>query len=51
MKYRIYIDKELIGLEVIEKCFDKKKDFYEFIGRVYLTTMLHINSIWYEVLE
>lgn len=51
MRYRIYIDRDLSDIEVIEKRFNKKKDFYEFVGRLYLTSFLHINSIWYEVIS
>lgn len=49
-KYKIYIDRDLIGVEVIEKRFETKKEFYEYIGRVYLLSILRVNSIWYEVI-
>ena len=51
MKYKIYVYRDIAGTEVIVKRFETKKEFYEYIGRLYLSSLLKINDIRYEVIK
>lgn len=51
MKYKIFVRRSLSGLVIIEKDFETKEKFYEYIGRLVLKSIEHIERIDYKVLK
>lgn len=51
MKYKIFIRAALSGLFIIEKDFETKEKFYEYIGKLVLNSIEHIERIDYKIIK
>lgn len=51
VEYTIYVLYALSGLRRYTVKYEDKDQFYAFVGRLYLSSIEKINSIWYDKRE